>query len=736
MPRQRIVGGGSHGGFGEWSGGAEKLWLREIGRLVEIVRPFFVWPLFVLMAVSLRLSWPANIGVMAFMAASGVALGFTAMHLSHSRSVFGRLHGFITMLLAAGLLDYIDLVGKTHSVVFLCTFGIFLFCLSWSMRMFIRIRDEADSDRLTEIFEKAGAGQARVTWKMPKPGTTIHKLTGRIHLPRAERTPDDLQKSLRKIEGGMKLPPGSLTAVPNDDDAAVADITLSDPRVLKKSRPFPWVGTGSHPHGSVADPIFTGWWQDGEECEWVITDTHVLVMGMTGAGKSMGAGWGALAELITRDDCVIMAADLTKGDQTLGPFRGSLNRIETTVDGARKMLIDLQASIRPRTDYLASKGLGQWQKGCGIPYIVVWLEEAPDIIDSLGTKGEERWIKTLKAARSAGITFVISMQRADWSQLPTVARSQLAYWCFGVNDARDAGFGLSEVQQMRDCNPALWNRRQPGMFYLDVPGVPEERVALPGRTCFWGNSDAIIRKHTDAWPVHVQLDKVTSDAMENTDNMTEAKSDAEVDAPVEDVHLEGVDENAPIELHPEGSVAFASPVDADSIDPVEARARLKQWITDLDRGTFTAKDLVPFIREVGLDRTWIYKALHELEDETPPVIEQVEEAVGLVYRVVGVKDNTLEKARRFVASGKERAAKYGAPVDPDLKAEDLLPLFHAGSCYLCGDPLNGDRQIDHKTPLKRGGAHALSNLGAACSYCNEAKGDMTEKEFREKMDAV
>lgn len=49
----------------------------------------------------------------------------------------------------------------------------------------------------------------------------------------------------------------------------------------------------------------------------------------------------------------------------------------------------------------------------------------------------------------------------------------------------------------------------------------------------------------------------------------------------------------------------------------------------------------------------------------------------------------------------------------------------------CKDPLHKDyATIDHKIPRSRGGLGILDNLVIACMECNQAKGNMTEEEFK------
>jgi 5-methylcytosine-specific restriction endonuclease McrA len=51
-------------------------------------------------------------------------------------------------------------------------------------------------------------------------------------------------------------------------------------------------------------------------------------------------------------------------------------------------------------------------------------------------------------------------------------------------------------------------------------------------------------------------------------------------------------------------------------------------------------------------------------------------------------------------------------------------------CYYCGTteyPL----QVDHVVPLSKGGTNEESNIVAACEFCNRAKNDHSEAEYRE-----
>lgn len=51
------------------------------------------------------------------------------------------------------------------------------------------------------------------------------------------------------------------------------------------------------------------------------------------------------------------------------------------------------------------------------------------------------------------------------------------------------------------------------------------------------------------------------------------------------------------------------------------------------------------------------------------------------------------------------------------------------SCRYCEAPLNGAGEVDHLTPVARGGTNARNNLTLACMPCNRAKLGKTLEEF-------
>lgn len=362
---------------------------------------------------------------------------------------------------------------------------------------------------------------------------------------------------------------------------------------------------------------------------------HLMVMGMTGAAKSTGAGYSLLGELVTRRDAAVFAIDITKGDQTLGAWRPALHALVTDKDKARASLAALKSAIKPRTDYLAAKGLQNWEPGCGLTYLVIWLEEAPDIFEALGDKGLKDWLAALKAARSAGIEYVVSLQRADWSQMPTIARGQLAKLCMGVADSDDASFGLSDLQQERNCRPELWQARQPGMAYLDAPSIPEDRISMPWRTWYWGKDDKAARAHAAAYPAAGRpLDELTARILgEAVTVPPEPEEDEDAVREYATEEDEQVDSDGSTIEPPDAGSEFGGwqfgGEPAEKMAPDRARELFRATVTGWageGRESFVMADLVELRERTGMSRPWVYKQLDLLADED--LIERDEEVGG------------------------------------------------------------------------------------------------------------
>jgi hypothetical protein len=208
----------------------------------------------------------------------------------------------------------------------------------------------------------------------------------------------------------------------------------------------------------------------------------------------------------------VFGVDITKSRQFLGPLEPALHGMIIKAGDIPEFFSDVHECVPARADYLAKRGLTRWQDGCGLSHLTFLLEECPDIIEALGDDELfEHWMSDVKALRSAGGRWILSLQRSDFTQMPTLARGQVAKWCFGVDSAADADFGLSALQKDRDCRPELWGDGQPGMAFLDAPTIKDSYKAMPMRCWDWGRTTEKIAAHAAQYPASARpLDEVTA----------------------------------------------------------------------------------------------------------------------------------------------------------------------------------------------------------------------------------
>jgi hypothetical protein len=597
----------------------------EMAETLAVIRPFFVWPVLVGMAITLRQFWPINPFVIGFLALSAIMLPIMMWAMDKQKYMPYYVHSVITGLLVAGMLATIDVLGYAghkYLGLFILLFGIPLICITWSIRGVIHEKALASNNQLTGVFEAAGMPntslklhpqpmlpkekkvKTKKSWKLridgeskpPKKETPIEPEkeemeNGRTRRPKLDKiqkgiiqmppgaTHDDLVDNVRRVESAGGFPPGTITLAPSLDHAGASEATFSDPRTIRNPVFYPgpsFAGEGI----SIADPLSIGMYQDSTECEFQLPGTMMQLMGQIGSGKSLGGGWSILSEAMTRPDCVIWGADVTKGYQTLGPMAPALHRMETTPKGTKLMLEDVNALIKPRTNYLAEHGFGKWQRGCGLNYMIVWLEEIPEIVADIGADGKGLWVKSVKAGRSAGITIVWSLQRSDFSQMPTIARGQAVKMCFGVADQKEAKFGLSSAQVGAGCTPELWGQRQPGMAYLDAPSVKQDKVAMPMRTWYWGEDDSLIKAHSA---------KYTIDQRPYDPLMQEVL---------------GVKKANPV-------VMEATPTIVEPMDTGEARMKMRSWILSKRGQHITNAEILVEVEKCGYKKGWMYKVMRE-----------------------------------------------------------------------------------------------------------------------------
>ncbi|MCI3276258.1 plasmid transfer protein TraB [Streptomyces cylindrosporus] len=443
-------------------------------------------------------SWPAhwywsdNAAATAGLTLASVALTGATWFAGKSTTAQRRLHSAITVAAGTGWFTAAAIAGpNVGPMAGLYFIGAPSLALSWNIRQILRRNDATGADG--GIWEKVGLAKTLTTRAEAAP----NKATIGYQLPRGELTNDDVSKALPKLASALDVPPNAVRHLADPESASRGQITIVPHDLLKNTVPCPGP---SHPGGSIAAPVHVGIYEDGTEATMYFPGDpqaarnamHLLVMGMTGSGKSEG-GLTALAEVLTRHDVIVWASDPAKADQTLGPLLPAFDWAALDMPSTKAMVKALHAVIPARTAWLAKYGYKQWEPACaraqadgspGMPYLLAWFEEAAKTIRETD---EDAFTGIAQEARSAGVSLVVSMQRASHNQMSTDTRASLgSSWCHGVRNDTDAGFALDDDVLDAGAKPQVWKDKKPGYSYLVANGIPETFWATPLRDYLTG----------------------------------------------------------------------------------------------------------------------------------------------------------------------------------------------------------------------------------------------------------
>ncbi|GAA2870515.1 plasmid transfer protein TraB [Streptosporangium fragile] len=466
--------------------------------------------------------WANSAAASAGLTLASAALTATTWWAGKATTPQRRIHSTVTVGAATSWLTAAALAGPATGPLQ----GMFLIggpalAVSWNIRQMLRTRPGHDGESGADsggLLEKVGLAKTLVT------GSTVapNKATFQLQLPPGELTADDVAKAAPRLASALDVAPTAVRVHPDPDSHARAQVTIV-PRDLLKTTTV-WPGP-SAPGGSVAEPVVVGVYEDGTPAvlyfpgdpKQARNAMHLLVMGMTGSGKSEAA-LVALGELVSRRDVVVWASDPAKADQTLGPLLPALDWAALDMPSTVAMIEAIASAIPERTKWLAKYGYKQWEPACaqvqadgspGMPYLVCWFEEAAKTIRETD---DDAFTGIAQEARSAGISLVVSLQRASGTQISTDTRASLgSSWCFGVRDDRDAGFALPDEALDAGAAPQSWRDKRPGYHYLAANGVPEALWATPARS-YLTSRDHLEWAVTTFADVRATLDPVTAAA--------------------------------------------------------------------------------------------------------------------------------------------------------------------------------------------------------------------------------
>jgi hypothetical protein len=581
-----------------------------------------------------------------------------------------RLHSAITVAAGSTWLTSAALSGPlTGPLPDLFVMGGATIALSWNIRQIMRSSgsETSGSDSDKGLLEKVGLARTKLKDVKVEP----NRVTVPYELPAGELTNDDVAKAIPRIASALDVPTTAIRVQHDPDSARKGQFVIVPEDMLKV--PTMWPGPFA-PGESVAVPLRIGVYDDGSDLVLPLLDAiHILIMGMTGSGKTEGA-LDVLFELLSRKDVAVWLADAAKAGQDFQPLLPALDWAALDTPSAGAMVAAVVAVIPARTAWLRDHGYRAWEPAAaepqtnpahscaasgacccpGMPYLVAWMEEAAKLLRDLG---DDVFTGIAQEARSAGVTLVVSMQRASGYQLSTDTRASLpAAMCFGVR-GDDAGFALPEEVLDAGANPAAWGNKRKGYVYMVSAGVDEDLYANPART-FWTGPSGEYEKAA-AWivqqfvGVRPALDSVTTAAAERVAGELFTNRRARAGAPVAPAP-ELTDEQQSVQ-------AVAALVDAEDADldvtaelpavgtdtelpqakpsPEEARELLDEMVrmlADVGPGTVAVHQLKPYLEQIGRDRSWVSKEMKRMAQEGRLAATGEEGVYRLIPALAGV----------------------------------------------------------------------------------------------------
>lgn len=383
-----------------------------------------------------------------------------------------------------------------------------LFAASWNLRQLLRngasgdVAEETNGGGLgalaeaigwekVKVKDAKGNGKGTVAAKVEvEPGSTI----------------EAVQSTTARAAAALHVPPSGVIVRPDPENAARGTISLRVADLLKDGVRF----TMPDAFGLLpTHPIVLGLYADGEV--WWIDPfsaailQHVLVMGVTGAGKSELLRT-LVTHLATRQKMSIFLIDLAKGRQTVGHIADGIDWLIQDAKEAKRLLKGLPAAIKARGDVLASEGLDQWTPASSLNAMLVWIEEAADVADFAELD------EIARKARSVGIWLGVSLQRATWTNISTDVRANLqGAICMGVDKPEDATFCLPDSVTDAGAIPA-WGSDRPGYCFATGMGIPDDRRTMEARSALT-DRETLAALITASAPYRDPLDETTAAAL-------------------------------------------------------------------------------------------------------------------------------------------------------------------------------------------------------------------------------
>jgi hypothetical protein len=638
------------------------------GLILTYAPPWLGWLLLAPAAVALYLIWGRHGGTPTTLVAVGLAASTLMVVKFTDRMARGRSEPVRQLAMATsaagGLWLFFSLLFSPWADPWrsLWLLGGPTICVMWTVRRALLSSkgEEAGTGAAAKLLEVLnGARVSKVRTEDTRLGQIVH---ANAEVNRGEQTVKDLQGMAEHIEAIAGLRRGSVMITPHPTDAGRGNMLIIPTDTL--SGEVLYRGP-SRPGASIAEPIELGVYLDGKPMEITLPGdakkhrnlAHILTNGVTGAGKSEMVRQ-MMAKVLCRTEVCVVASDPVKGTQTLGVFveTGALELVSLDLASSKAMLTAVKRSIPARGRFLGDHGFKQWEPGCGLTFLIVWLEEA--------TWATQSGVLTDIAAqaRSVGIMLLVSQQRSSYASTDTDLRANLtAGISGGLSAAADAKFNLSDdlVDMVGDTLES-WKANKPGYMIAQHPSIPEADQVKPWRSEY--AEDDQLRADLLEW-VHVRspMDEVTRAAFGKTydqikaimagqppdqaigesgssaggfdDEDNEAWDSDLADDGAEDEQEEDVDDDAGPDMNTDPrrptprvlddltDMPFGVPAPSGKLTPEQARKVVQYHLRALlDAGVtkVTPADIARMKPDTTQSREWVRRELHRLEASPEP----------------------------------------------------------------------------------------------------------------------
>jgi hypothetical protein len=608
-------------------------------------------------AEGFHLLWGDSAGAAPW-AAAGMTLatvGLTSLtwRLSHARRLLGRIHLAANTALVFGWTTVATITGLHRPIVDIWVGGAIVGALSWNLRNSLHnTRDDDDGLRSwwARRADKAGLPGSGMTTQT----VGVDRGVGRLELADGQTVQDAVNH--RDVVAAMAgVPASGVRIQPDPDDASVAQVTFVRRDMLRQITPY---AGPSHVGGLPTDPHEIATYEDGERLAIVLVAVpgnpeqgiedknayHLGIGGKNGAGKS-GPVLIITGDRLCRHESLVFVIDTVKKEQTWGPLADLLDIFVTDKAGAKALIKAIKNRLVPALGtYLGQRGYKEWRPGCGVPAILLVIEEALALPDEVKTD----IVELLQQVRSLGINITVSGQRWTFDGMPTSARTEIVPMQFGCA-AGDAAYLLGELVD-KGANPEAWGNNHPGRFYAALPGIPEERHLIPLRS---DKADPdlvgrLVRPHYVHTPMPDLFAQALGDVWANrtrypapgtatpqegwspmTDTSTTPAGDDDSVDGLDDVVFNptqlgleadedpAIQPSADDEVPPLGQFSFAPPPPRPKADPAEVRTAVLALIRAWGPGTvFRPTDIARALpQHAARSRTTISRLLSALTDE-------------------------------------------------------------------------------------------------------------------------